>query len=70
MRERRRGENGKVNDYAGGAFEALSWIRMLIKRSNERCQTCQRVLEEIEEAIDEMQNGVAVDFRRRISVTW
>jgi len=44
VRERRRGENGKVNDYAAGAFEALSWIRMLIKRSNERCQTCQRVL--------------------------
>jgi len=59
-----------VNDYAAGAFEALSWIRMMIKRSNERCQTCQRVLEEIEEALDEMQTGVAVDFRRRITVSW
>lgn len=59
-----------MRDYTAGAFEALSWIRMLIKGSNERCKTCQRVLEEIEEAIDEMQTGVAVDFRRKIEVTW
>jgi len=59
-----------LRDYAEGAFEALSWIRMLIKGSSERCRTCQRVLEEIEEAIDEMQTGVAVDFRRRITVSW
>ena len=56
-----------MRDYAEGAFEALSWIRTLIKNSNERCQTCQRILEEIEEAIDEMQTGVAIDFRRRVS---
>ena len=59
-----------MRDYAEGAFEALSWIRMLIKNSNERCRTCQRVLEEIEKVIDEMQTGVAVDFRRRITVSW
>jgi len=55
-----------VNDYAAGAFEALSWI----KGSTERCRTCQRVLEEVEEALDDMQRGVAVDFRRRITISW
>ena len=60
----------RLRDYTAGAFEALSWIRMMIKRSRERCQTCQHVLEEIEEAMDEMQTGVAVDFRRRITVSW
>jgi hypothetical protein len=59
-----------LRDYAEGALEALSWIRMMIRGSNERCRTCQRVLEEIEDALDEMQTGVAVDFRRRISVSW
>ena len=59
-----------MRDYAEGAFEALSWIRMMIKSSSEQCHTCQHVLEEIEDAIEEMQTGVAVDFRRRISVTW
>jgi len=59
-----------VNDYAAGAFEALSWIRMMIKGSSERCRTCQRVLEEIEEALDDMQRGVAVDFQRRITASW
>jgi len=52
-----------VRDYIEGAFEALSWVRSLIKDSDERCGTCQRVLEE-------MQAGVAVDFRRRITVSW
>ena len=58
-----------MRDYATGAFEALSWIRMLIKSGKERCQTCQRVLEEIESVIDQIQAGVAVDFKRHI-VPW
>ena len=58
-----------MRDYIEGAFEALSWVRMLIKNSMGRC-SCQRILEEIERAIEEMQTGVAVDFRRRITVSW
>jgi len=57
-----------VRDYIEGAFEALSWVRMLIRNSMERC-SCQRILEEIERAIEEMQTGVAIDFRHRISVS-
>ena len=59
-----------MRDYAAGAFEALSWVKTLIKSGNERCQTCQRVLEEIEEALEEMQTGAAIDFRHRITVSW
>ena len=59
-----------MRDYIEGAFEALSWVRTLIKDSKMRCRTCQRVLEEIEEAFEEMQTGVAVDFRRRITVSY
>ena len=57
-----------MRDYAAGAFEALSWVKTLIKHSRTRCETCQRVLEQIEDAIEQMQTGVAVDFRRRITI--
>ena len=60
------GRNWQVNDYVAGAFEALSWIRMLIKGSNSGAG---RVLEEIEEVLDEMQAGVTVNFKRCITTT-
>jgi len=59
-----------MRDYIEGAFEALSWVRSLIKGSKMRCRTCRRVLEEIEETLEEMQTGVAIDFRHRITVSW
>ena len=50
-----------MRDYIEGAFEALSWVRMLIKNSKEHC-ACRRILEEIEKAIEEMQTGVALSL--------
>jgi len=59
-----------LRDYAAGAFEALSWVKTLIRESKERCRTCQKILEEINYALEEMQAGVAVDFRERLAVNW
>jgi exonuclease VII small subunit len=55
-----------MRDYAQGAFEALSWVRVLFKRAKTRCKGCEKILEEVENTVDEIQNGAAVDFRVRI----
>ena len=51
-----------MRDYPQGAFEALSWAKQLLEKSNTRCQECQRTLEQIEDILNRIQEGAAVDF--------
>jgi hypothetical protein len=51
-----------MNDYARGALEALAWILGMINNS----AALKAIRQEIEGARDDILNGAAVDFRRRL----
>lgn len=58
-----------MNDYVRGAFEALSWVQTLISSvSPQKDQQghLDKVLKEVEAAIVDIKEGVAVDFRDRL----
>jgi len=55
-----------LNDYCKGALEALVWVRSLIKRLKSQPGTVDRVLEEADRAVEDMNEGIAVDFRERL----
>ena len=55
-----------MNDYCKGALEALVWVRSLIKRLKSQSRTVDRVLEEVDRAVEDMNEGIAVDFRERL----
>jgi len=55
----------KVRDYTAGALEALSWVQLLLKREEK-----EEALKEVKDAIETMLKGIAIDFRRRITVSW
>lgn len=54
-----------MHDYIKGSFEALSWVRMLCRKEHEYS----KILEEVEKALDDLEEGVALDFRRSLSPT-
>jgi len=54
-----------MRDYPQGAFEALRWVRILSRQTNTRCQGCQKILEQIEDTLKEIQRGAAIDFTLR-----
>ena len=56
-----------MRDYPQGAFEALSWVRIQFNHVDTRCKGCQRILEEVEQVLEEIQQGVAVDFTFKVS---
>ncbi len=60
-------EEGFMHDYVRGAFEALSWVRLLLQelRDNPVCAV-EEALKEIEGALEDINNGVASDFRWRL----
>ncbi len=51
-----------MHDYLKGAYEALSWVKLTLKEKNDT----QKVLEEVNGAINDITEGVAVDFRERL----
>lgn len=51
-----------MHDYLKGAYEALSWVKLTLKEKND----AQKVLEEVNGAINDITEGVAVDFRERL----
>jgi len=55
-----------MRDYPQGAFEALSWVRTLFRQTNTRCQGCQKILEQIEDTLEEIQRDAAIYFTLRI----
>ncbi len=56
-----------MRDYSQGAFEALSWVKNLIEEKNIRCKGCQESLEEINQILERIQKGAAVDFTLKVS---
>jgi len=52
-----------MRDKVEGALEALSWVRLLLKKEEK-----EEVLKEVEEVIETILKGIAIDFRRCIKV--
>ena len=53
-----------MRNYAVGAVEALSWVKHLLKEKK-----AEEALKEVEDAIETILKGAAIDFRRRIEVS-
>lgn len=51
-----------MNDYARGALEALSWVRELLRRVG----NLEAARREVEDALEDIMQGVGVDFRHRL----
>ncbi|MEM4206959.1 MAG: hypothetical protein QXQ43_06775 [Nitrososphaerota archaeon] len=49
-----------MNDYCKGALEALFWVNTILSKNPDD------VKREINEAISDLYNGIALDFRERI----
>jgi len=60
-----------VNDYVRGAFEALSWTHVLLVNIHPKKDPLghlDKVIRELEAAIDDIREGVAVNFRDRLKI--
>jgi hypothetical protein len=56
-----------MHDYVKGAFEALSWVRLLLLDLQTKPeQAIRETLKEIDAALDDIKTGVAGDFRWRL----
>jgi len=56
-----------MHDYVRGAFEALSWVRLLLlDLQTKPDQAVKETLKEIDAALDDIKTGVAGDFRWRL----
>jgi len=51
-----------MNDYVRGALEALTWARTVVEDQGD----LKKAIEEIDEALKDINAGVAVDFRERL----
>ena len=60
-----------MNDYVRGAFEALSWMHVLlvnIDREKDPEDHLDRLIKEVEAAMDDIKEGIAVNFRDRLKM--
>ncbi|MEM2263468.1 MAG: hypothetical protein QW160_04520 [Candidatus Bathyarchaeia archaeon] len=56
-----------LHDYVKGAFEALSWVRLLLLDLQHKPEEAvKEALKEIDAALDDIKTGVACDFRWRL----
>lgn len=55
-----------MNDYIRGAFQALTWVREVVITDVKDNEKAKKVLFEIDEAINDIEHGVAIDFRWRL----
>ena len=55
-----------MHDYVRGAFEALSWIRMLLQDLKNDPEAIEKAVKEIDNAIDDIKAGVATNFRWKL----
>ena len=56
----------EMHDYIRGAYEALSWVRALIRDQNGPSEALEKVLGEVEGALEDISKGAATDFRRKL----
>jgi len=52
-----------MNDYSIGALEALSWVLALLTREDPAIAR-----EEIQQAVDRITGGIAINFRRKLEL--
>jgi len=57
-----------MNDYAKGAVEALAWIQSLTSELEREQDRWERLGREVDKAQNELMSGIAVDFRKRLSL--
>ena len=60
-----------MNDYVRGAFEALNWVEALladIGPAKDSRDQLKNVVTEVEEALADIKEGVAVDFRHKLKI--
>jgi hypothetical protein len=58
-----------LNDYVRGAFEALSWTHVLLVNIDSKKDPVghlDKAIREVEAAMDDIKEGVAVNFRDRL----
>ena len=57
-----------MHDYVRGAFEALSWVHSLLDdiESEKDLDRVKKAVKEVDSAMDDIREGVAVDFRYRL----
>lgn len=55
-----------MHDYVRGAFQALAWVREVIIENSKEPEALKRIKKEIDSALDDIEHGVAVDFRWRL----
>jgi hypothetical protein len=57
-----------MNDYVRGAFEALNWVHILLASvdSEKDLDHVNRAVREVESAMSDIRDGIAVDFRHRL----
>ena len=59
-----------MHDYVRGVFEALSWVQRLLVNSvdpeMDPLDVLNRAVAEVENAIEDIKEGVAMDFRERL----
>jgi len=60
----------QVHDYVRGVFEALTWVQRLLVNSvdpeMDPLDVLNRAVAEVENAIEDIKEGVAMDFRERL----
>ena len=54
-----------MHDYIRGAFQALTWAREIVGNC-EKSESMQKALFALDEALRDIEHGVAVDFRWRL----
>ena len=55
-----------LHDYVRGALEALSWVKWRLINVKKDPEGMEKVIDEINEAIEDINKGVAIDFRERL----
>jgi len=59
-----------LRDYVRGAYEALNWVQNLIRKHGEKPDLVEILAKEVSGAIDDINEGVAIDFRDRLKTAY
>lgn len=57
-----------MNDYAKGAVETLAWIQSLTSSLDKKQDRWERLKKEVDKAQNDLMSGIAIDFRKRLSL--
>ncbi len=59
-----------MRDYVRGAYEALNWVQNLIRKHGGNPDLFEILTKEVTDAIEDINEGVAVDFRDRLKTAY